>query len=173
MEKVFPGRFTAEAEEPFVILRLGLRVNRLLLFWKWIPTLASTLPALHRLLRAPAPGLLGGFFLLYWSAGAGIVQYWRSLDDLEECVKSEHSLYEVLWQRYHASPGNDGCVGIWYEVFHIEAKSYEAVYANTTIMGLAAATKHVPATGRRETARRRLGGESEPAVASPPCPVAH
>lgn len=27
--------------------------------------------------------------------------------------------------------------------------------------------KHVPATGRRETARRRLGGNNEPAVASP------
>ncbi len=42
------------------------------------------------------------------------------------------------------------------------------------IFGLAAATKHMTAVGRRETARRRLGGESEPAVASPvqPMPVA-
>ena len=36
---------------------------------------------------------------------------------------------------------------------------------------LAAATRQVPAVGRRETARRRLGGENEPAVASPPTPV--
>lgn len=35
------------------------------------------------------------------------------------------------------------------------------------MFGLAAATKHVPAMGRRETARRRLGGDSEPAVPSP------
>lgn len=39
------------------------------------------------------------------------------------------------------------------------------------LFGLAAATKHVPAIGRRETARRRLGGENEPSVASPAQPV--
>jgi hypothetical protein len=33
--------------------------------------------------------------------------------------------------------------------------------------GLGAAAEHLPATGRRETARRRLGGENEPAVPSP------
>ena len=49
--------------------------------------------------------------------------------------------------------------------------SYEALYGNMPVFGLAAATKHVPAVGRRETARRRLGGESEPAVASPPQPI--
>ncbi|MCA1724387.1 MAG: DUF4188 domain-containing protein, partial [Thermomicrobia bacterium] len=28
-------------------------------------------------------------------------------------------------------------------------------------------TDHLPATGRKETARRRMGGESEPAVPTP------
>ncbi len=40
------------------------------------------------------------------------------------------------------------------------------------VFGLAAATKHVPAVGRRETARRRLGGEGEPAITSPAQPIA-
>ncbi|WP_264082513.1 hypothetical protein [Nostoc sp. CENA543] len=35
------------------------------------------------------------------------------------------------------------------------------------VFGLAAATKHIPAVGRKETARRRLGGESDPVVSSP------
>ncbi len=35
------------------------------------------------------------------------------------------------------------------------------------IYGLANATDHLPATGRKETARRRMGGESEPAVPTP------
>ncbi len=37
---------------------------------------------------------------------------------------------------------------------------------NMPSFGLAKATEHVPATGRRETARRRLGGDSEPATAT-------
>jgi len=36
------------------------------------------------------------------------------------------------------------------------------------VFGLAAATKHVPAMGQRETARRRLRGDNVPAVPSPP-----
>ncbi|MEH1837751.1 MAG: hypothetical protein V7L20_03045 [Nostoc sp.] len=35
------------------------------------------------------------------------------------------------------------------------------------VFGLAAATKHIPAMGRKETARRRLGGGGVPAVPSP------
>ena len=38
MAKIFRGRFTAQIsaqiEEPFIVLILGIRVNRLLLFWK-------------------------------------------------------------------------------------------------------------------------------------------
>lgn len=30
--------------------------------------------------------------------------------------------------------------------------------------GLAKASEHVPATGKMETSRRRMGGENEPAV---------
>ena len=37
--------------------------------------------------------------------------------------------------------------------------------------GLGTVLNHLPATGRRETARRRLGGTNEPAVPSPPTPA--
>lgn len=33
--------------------------------------------------------------------------------------------------------------------------------------GLAKAGKHIPAVGRMETSKRRMGGENEPAVPSP------
>ncbi len=170
MAEVKPGRFTAQVEGPFVIMRVGIRVNHILLFWKWIPTLRATVPLLRALLRAQAPGLLGGFTLLYWQSSIGIIQYWRSFDDLERFAHSEGNGYEALWSRYQTSPGADGSVGLWYEVFSVDAARYEVVYDNTPVIGLAAATEHVPAVGRRETARRRLGGESEPAVPSPPNP---
>ena len=45
------------------------------------------------------------------------------------------------------------------------------VYGNMPIFGLASATRYMPAVKRRETTRRRLGGENEPAVVSPPTPI--
>jgi hypothetical protein len=57
------------------------------------------------------------------------------------------------------------------ETFHIINDSpslrKNPVYNNMPIYGLANATDHLPATGRKETARRRMGGESEPAVPTP------
>ena len=44
----------------------------------------------------------------------------------------------------------------------------KAAYSNILVFGLAKATEHVPAVGRREVARRRLmRGENETAVPSP------
>lgn len=170
MAEVKPGRFTAQVEGPFVIVRVGIRVNRPFLFWKWIPTLHATVPLLRALLRLREPGLLGGFSLLYWQSSIGIIQYWRSFEQLERFARSKDNGYHALWSCYKKSPGSDGSVGLWYEVFSVDAARYEVVYDNTPVIGLAAATEHVPAVGRRETARRRLGGESEPAVPSPPNP---
>jgi len=56
--------------------------------------------------------------------------------------------------------GNDGTVGIWHETYLVQAGQYEAVYGNMPIFGLAAATQHVPATGRRETAAGRIGRQN-------------
>jgi hypothetical protein len=36
--------------------------------------------------------------------------------------------------------------------------------------GLAKAGEHVPATGKMETARKRMGGDNEPAVPTPENP---
>ncbi len=76
------------------------------------------------------------------------------------------------WRQFNKSIGSDGSVGIWHETYLVDPGKYEAVYGNMPVFGLAAATKHVPAVGRRETARRRLGGEGEPAIASPAQPIA-
>lgn len=49
----------------------------------------------------------------------------------------------------------------------VDAGKFESVYATMPKFGLGTATEHVPAIGRKETARRRLGGENEPAIALP------
>jgi hypothetical protein len=171
MAEVMPGRFTAQIDGPFVVFRLGIHITRIFLFWRWIPVLIAVVPALRALLRSRAPGIIGGFSIYYLSAGLGIVQYWRSFEDLEQFARSEDNPYLELWRRYRKAGGANGGVGIWYETFLIGADHYEVVYDNMPVIGLAAASKHVAAVGRLETARRRLGGEGEPAVPSPTNPV--
>jgi hypothetical protein len=36
MSQLFPGRYTAEIDEPFVVFLIGMRVNRLFAVRKWL-----------------------------------------------------------------------------------------------------------------------------------------
>jgi Monooxygenase af470-like len=166
MAKVMPGRYTAQTDQPFVVFLIGMRINRFFAFWKWIPTALAMGPMLQTLFRHPEKGFLGGEAMFYWR-GVGLIQYWRSFEDLEKFARNREDPHLRAWQRFNKAIGTDGSVGIWHETYLVEPGRYEAVYGNMPVFGLASATRHVPAVGRRETARRRLGGENEPAVPTP------
>jgi hypothetical protein len=166
-----PGRYTAQTNEPFVVFMIGMRINKFWAFSKWIPTARAMGPMLRTLFQHPEKGFLGAQVFFYWR-GIALVQYWRSFEDLEKFARNREDPHLSAWKRFNKAIGSDGSVGIWHETYLVDAGKYEAVYGNMPVFGLAAATSHVPAAGRRETARRRLGGENEPAVESPPTPVA-
>ena len=170
MAKVIPGRYTAQTDEPFVVFIIGMRVNRFFAFNKWIPTAMAMGPMLRTLYQHPEKGFLGAqtYFNL---RGVTTVQYWRSFDDLEKFARDKSDPHLSAWRRFNKAIGSDGSVGIFHETYLVEAGRYEALYGNMPVFGLASATQHVPAIGKRETARRRLGQESEPAVPSPANPV--
>ncbi len=170
MSPVLPGRFTAQIEEPFVVFSIGMRINKLLAFGKWMPAARAMGTMLTDLYTHPEKGFLGGQSYLFWR-GTMMVQYWRSFEDLERFARHPSEPHLAAWKTFNQSVGADGSVGIFHETYMVEPGKYEAVYGNMPVFGLAAATKHVPAVGRRETARRRLGGDSEPAVPSPVNPA--
>jgi len=156
LARVMNGRYTADTEEPFVVFVIGMRVNELLAVRKWVPTARAMAPMLRELYAEPETGFLGAETFLYWR-GVALIQYWRSFEDLERFARDRDSSHLPAWRRFNRSVSSDGSVGIWHETFLVEQGSYEAVYANMPVFGLAKATSHVPATGRRETARQRLG----------------
>ena len=159
MATVFPGRFTAETSEPFVVFLIGLRINKLLAVRKWVPTVMAMGPMLRSLFQHPEKGLLGARTLVSWR-GVTMIQYWRSFDDLERFARSTDDPHMSAWQRFNKAVGyRDGAVGIWHESYLVEPGHVETVYGNMPVFGLAAATAHVPATGRRETARQRLASD--------------
>ena len=166
MSTIMPGRYAAMADGPFVVFIIGMRVNRFFAVRKWVPTAIAMGPMLKTLFQHPEKGFLGAETFLSWR-GMNLVQYWRSFDDLERFARSKEEPHLSAWKRFNKAVGTDGSVGIWHETYQVAAGQYEAVYNNMPVYGLAKATTHAPATGRRETARRRMGGESEPAVPTP------
>ena len=172
MAKVIPGSFTAQTYEPFVFFIIGMRFNKFFAFRKWIATAMAMGPMIRTLYEHPEKGFLGAQTLFAWR-GVTTIQYWRSFEDLEKFARDKDDPHLESWRKFNKTIGSDGSVGIFHETFLVDAGKYEALYGNMPVAGLAAATKHVPAIGKRETARRRLGGNSEPAVASPAQSVSH
>ncbi|PSB55369.1 DUF4188 domain-containing protein [Chamaesiphon polymorphus] len=167
MSKVVPGRFSAQIDESFVVFLIGMRVNNIWAVNKWLPTAQAMGPMLNVLHQYSEKGFLGqeSFFRLF-PITTVMITYWKSFEHLEYFARNADDPHLKPWREFNRSIGNDGSVGIWHETYLIPAGQSESIYANMPVFGLAAATTHIPAVGKKETARRRLGGNNTPAVPS-------
>jgi hypothetical protein len=153
---IFDERMCARIDGDFVVFLIGMRINKPWKIHKWWPVF-SAMPRMLRELRArPELGLLG-----YEMGMRVIVQYWRSFDHLEAYARSADAEHLPAWKAFNASIGRSrGDVGIWHETYLVRAGEFEAVYSGMPRYGLGAAGELVPATGRREAARGRIGREA-------------
>lgn len=160
MSTVVPGRYTAQIDSSFVVFLIGMRVNTFWTVSKWLPVAQAMPPMLKTLHQHPEKGFLGGesFFRLF-PLTTLMLSYWRSFEDLERFARSPADPHLAAWQSFRSAIGDDGSVGIWHETYLVEPGQYEAIYGNMPAFGLAAATKHVPIRGRRDTARGRIEGD--------------
>lgn len=157
MAELFKGRYTAAPAGEFVVFLIGMRINRLWKVWEWWPVAAAMPRMLKELYGHPETGFLGAERYLSFSNRAPmLVQYWRSFDDLERFAHSRDNAHLPAWRAYNQAAGKTGSVGVWHETYAVGEGRAEVVYANMPRFGLASATTHVPATGSRQTARRRL-----------------
>jgi hypothetical protein len=76
MPKIFPGRFTADIDGPFVVFLIGMRINQLWAVHKWMPVAKAMPPMLELLAKSPAKGLLDVHTWVRWREVMA-VQYWR------------------------------------------------------------------------------------------------
>jgi hypothetical protein len=86
MATVFPGRYTAQIDGPFAVFTIGMRVNKLWAFNKWVPVAKAMGPMLTELLSHKKLGLLHAEIFLYWP-GVGLIQYWPSFEQLENFAR--------------------------------------------------------------------------------------
>jgi hypothetical protein len=137
----------------FVVFLIGMRINKPWKVHKWWPVFSAMPKMLTELARRPELGLLHAEFGL-----KTIVQYWRSFDHLEAYARSKDNLHLPAWKAFNESVGKSrGDVGIWHETFLVRAGEYECVYSGMPRIGLGAAGELLPATGRSEAARGRIG----------------
>lgn len=156
MAHLFPGRYTAQSDEPFVVFLIGMRVNRLWALGKWTRVAAAMAPMLRELKRNPNLGLLHYEIFLYWR-GVALVQYWRSFEQLHAYAHARDAAHLPAWAEFNRREGASGVVGIWHETYTVAPGQYECIYANMPRFGLAAGATHVQATGRFDSARSRIG----------------
>lgn len=165
MSIIYPGRYTAQLDGPFVVFVIGMRINRLRAVRQWWPVVRAMGPMLAHLKTHRELGLLHAESYVYWR-GAALVQYWRSFEQLERFARDPALTHLDAWKHFNRTVGADGSVGIWHETYLVAEGQYECIYGNMPRKGLALAGEHLPARGARETAKRRLGRPGEPAVPS-------
>ncbi len=156
MPNVVAERVTAQIEGDFVVFLIGMRINK---WWKvgaWLPVVMAMPRMLRELSQLPAAetGFLG-----YSNLGIGtVLQYWRSFEHLEAYAGSHDRTHFPAWRAFNKrAKERRGDVGIWHETYLVQAGQYETLYSGMPPHGLGRASVLVPASGRRQAARGRLG----------------
>ena len=166
MAAIFPGRYTAQSDEPFVVFLIGMRINKLLAVRRWM-RVARAMPAmLAELKRHPESGLLHFEVFFYWR-GVGVLQYWRSFEQLHAYAHARDSKHLPAWAEFNRRIGGDGSVGIWHETYTVAPGQYECIYGNMPRFALAGAARHVAVTGVLDSARSRIGEPDAKSSARP------
>jgi hypothetical protein len=165
MNWICAERMTARIDGELVVFLIGMRINRLWKVHKWLP-IARAMPRMIKELSSQRQrGFLGAE---QWLGNPTImVQYWRSFEDLERYAKDRSAQHMPAWAAFNRAVGSGGDVGIWHETYRVRPGDYECIYNNMPLFGLARATGSVPASGRFESARGRIGESSGDRPVSP------
>lgn len=158
MSQLFPGRYTVNVSEPFVIFLIGMRVNQFWAMKKWWSVSSAMGPMLKVLKENPEKGMLGAeSFFRVWPLETCMVTYWRSFDDLIRFARSSDDPHLKPWQDFMKNIGGDGSVGIWHETYRVNPGDYESIYGNMPAFGLGKAFEPVPISEKTRKATERMG----------------
>ncbi|GAA5155626.1 DUF4188 domain-containing protein [Pseudonocardia eucalypti] len=148
------GRYTAELDdEGIVVLLIGMRFNRWWRMDKWWFVVAG-MYRMVQYLRQADDGLLNTH--VWVGRTPLLVQYWRSLDELNAFAADPHAPHARTWRDFNRRVAGDGTVGIFHETYRIVPGQSEAMYVNMPRFGLGGAARSVAVDATRHTARQRM-----------------
>ena len=154
-----PGRHTTDVERDVVVFLIGMRINRPRQVRRWWPVLVAMPRMLKELEADPSLGLLSAHPGLLFG-GPGVVQYWRSFEQLEAYARNPDARHLPAWREFNRRARGTTAVGIYHETYRLRAGGYEAVYVDMPAIGLAASGGLRP-VGSTSTAASRLGLRAE------------
>ena len=158
-EPVVPRRVIASNSTDFVLFRIGMRFNGLRGFVPAFKTFARMPKMLAEQQSNPAIGMLWSSTSLSWPV-ISITQFWRSFEELERYAHAE--THTDSWKWFNQLGGDNEGTGIYHETYRISAGTYEAIYANMPLYGLAAVAGSEAIAPAMARARARI--EREPAA---------
>lgn len=151
---VYKGRFTTDNDRKLVVFLIGMRINKRRAIRKWLPVFTA-MPGMIRELYEHKDELgflsMESFFGLRTTV---MITYWRSEEDLLAYSKGQKHL--TAWKNFNRKVGDNDAVGIYHETYVVPKGSYEAIYGNMPVYGLAKAANHKAVTGDMISARKRL-----------------
>jgi len=155
MAKIIDKRVCAEMDGGFVVFLIGMRLNKPLKVWKWMPAASAMPRMLAELAKQPQLGLLHAE-TQFGFPNVTVTQYWKSFEALETYAKARDKAHLPAWQAFNKAIASNGDVGVWHETYVIEPGRYENIYVNMPPYGLGAVGKIVDAVGARQAARQRV-----------------
>ncbi|MET3728281.1 hypothetical protein ABID52_001862 [Fictibacillus halophilus] len=153
MTIIHKGRYVAEVKGDFVVFVIGMRVNKIFSFTKWITVFKAMGPMIRELYQNPEIGFLHTEFHFSWRR-VTLIQYWKSFDQLEAYAHGQTHL--VAWKAFNKNIGNDGSVGVFHESYNIVNHGAEAIYNNMPTTGLGKAFSVASVTKETQSARERM-----------------
>lgn len=159
MARVNRGRCTADPGErdEIVLFLIGMRINRLWQFWRWIPVFVAMPRMLIELQRDPSLGLVGRPRNFASGRTLMVLQYWNSFEQLERYARDAEHLHLPAWRSFNRRIRDNGSVGIFHETYRVPVSAIETIYGNMPPFGLGTVGTPVKPEARRQTAATRLG----------------
>lgn len=153
-QPIYTGRYTTENDTELTVFLIGMRANKRRAVHKWFPVFKA-MPGMIKELYTNQERL--GFLSMESYFGLRttlMIQYWRSTEDLLAYAKGEKHL--AAWKNFNRKVKNNDAVGIYHETYTVQQGNYEAIYGNMPLHGLGKASRHVPITPERISARKRM-----------------
>ncbi|HSJ20737.1 MAG TPA: DUF4188 domain-containing protein [Nocardioidaceae bacterium] len=149
------GQFTAELSgEESVLFLVGMRINRLRRIRSWWPAFVGMPRMLKELESHPEAGLLGHRNFVSGRVLMS-VQHWRSAEDLGRYARNPELAHHPAWGAFNKAVAGSGDVGVFHETYQVGTDSFETLYGNMPLFGLAAAHQLSARGSRRSRTRTR------------------
>ncbi len=155
------GPQTTDSPDEIVLFLVGMTFNRPWKVRSWMPVFTAMPKMLRALLSDPNSGLLATR-TTFGRRGPTIIQYWRSMEDLDRFARGKGTEHTKAWQAFMKSAASTtDDVGLWHETYRTTPGLRENLYFSTGPLGFSEAVPGLhTVTPAERTAKGRFSAQT-------------